>query len=105
MKNILIQLVNRMTLIEADKNFECNSARVLAYATIETDDGFLIKNISIRQDVANPTDIRVIFPFRKLNDELVPYITFNSPEIKKKVELAILESLEKSVSGYLDFRY
>lgn len=105
MKNILIQLVNRKILIEADQNFEGNSARVLAYATIETEEGLTIKDISIRQNIDNPTDIRIIFPFRKLHDELVPYITFTDKEAKKKINLEIMDALKASMEGYLDFRY
>lgn len=105
MKNIIIQLVNRKILVEADQNFEGNSTRVLAYATIETDEGFKLKDISIRQDVNNPSDIRVVFPFRKVHDEIIPYIEFMNPVVKKELTLKILGSLKDSMSGYLDFRY
>lgn len=92
-------------MIEADQNFEGNSTRVIAYATIETEEGFKIKDISIRQDINNPTDIRVVFPFRKVHEELIPYIEFINAEAKKELTTKILESLKDSMSGYLDFRY
>lgn len=105
MKNIIVQLVNRKILIEADQNFEGNSTRVLAYASIETEEGFMLKDISVRQDVNNPTDIRVVFPFRKVHDEIVPYIEFVNAKCKKEITLKILESLKDSMNGYINFRY
>ena len=100
----MVQLVKRKIWIEADPNFNGSSTRVLAYATVETDDGFVISDISIRQDIDNPTDIRVVFPFRKLHEETVPYIKFTSDEHKKKVTLDILNTVKSSINDCVNFR-
>lgn len=97
MQNIIVQLVKRKIWIESDPNFKGASARVIAYATVEFDEGLIVTDISIRQDIDNPSDIRVIFPFRKVHDETVPYIKFKNPEIEKEAKLNILSMVESTI--------
>lgn len=101
MKNITIQLVKRKICIEADPNFNGASTRVLAYASLELDEGFIIDEISVRQDIDNRSDIRVIFPFRKVHDEVIPYITFSSEKAKKEIIKSIVEKVSKAVENDL----
>ena len=101
MKNITIQLVKRKICIEADPNFEGASSRVVAYVSLELDDGFIIDEISVRQDIDNRSDFRVVFPFRKVHDEVIPYISFTSEEKKKEIIRLILMKLSKSMENTL----
>lgn len=101
MRNITIQLIKRKICIEADPNFNGASTRILAYASLELDEGLVIDEISIRQDIDNRSDIRVIFPFRKVHDEIIPYISFTSEEAKKEIIKNILTKVSKSVENDL----
>lgn len=101
MRNITIQLIKRKICIEADPNFKGASTRILAYASLELDEGLVIDEISIRQDIDNRSDIRVIFPFRKVHDEIIPYISFTSEEAKKEIIKDILTKVSKAVENDL----
>lgn len=101
MKNITVQLVKRKICIESDPNFKGASTRVLAYVSLELEEGFIIDEISVRQDIDNRSDIRVIFPFRKVHEDIIPYVSFSSEEKKKELIKIILEKVSKAVENDL----
>lgn len=101
MKNITIQLIKGKICIESDPNFKGASTRILAFASLELDEGITIDEISIRQDIDNQSDIRVIFPFRKVHDEIIPHISFTSEESRKKLVKEILTKVSKAIENDL----
>jgi len=104
MKSITLRLVKSKTTIENDINLGGVTSRVLAYASIETNEGIVIKDISVRQDVQNPTNIKVVYPFKKLYTDVQPYIEFNSLIVKKETDKMILTKLKDAISKEINVR-
>ncbi len=97
MRNVIVQLLRKKTLIENDSHFDGRPTRILAYASIETHEGIIISDISIHQDIEDKDDIRVIYPFRKIHTDISSYITFNSKTVKKEFDILLLKQLKASV--------
>jgi len=101
MKSITLRLVKSKTTIENDINLGGAASRILAYAYIETDEGIIIKDISVRQDIQNPVNIKVVYPFKKLYMDIQPYVDFSSSLTRKEIDGMILTKLKEAVTKEL----
>ena len=101
MDNIIVQLVTKKVMVENDINFDGKTTRIMSYITLETSDGIIIKDISVRQDIDNKSDIRVVYPFKKVHNSCSPYIEFSSSIVKKETTKMILQKVYQSISSEL----
>lgn len=74
------------------------TSKIIAYASIETNEGISINGISIRQDIQNKSIIKVIFPCKKLHNETQPFISFSSKLIEKEIVMSIMLHLREAMS-------
>lgn len=102
MKNITIQLVRLKSLIENDITMNGATSRVIAYASIETDEGISINGISIRQDTQDKSNIKVVFPGKKIHNEVQAFVSFNSKLTEKEITVSILSHLRASMDKELN---
>lgn len=101
MQNVIVQQVKRKVVIENDIHFDSKNTRIIAYVTIETKDGLVISDISVRQDIDNHSDIRIIFPFKRLHNEYVSYVSFVSDIVRKQIEIMIFNALISGIQATL----
>ena len=101
MKSITVQLVKLKSLIENDSCMNGAKSKILAYVSIEIVEGVYIHGISVRQDVQNKSIIKVIFPCKKLHNEMQPFITF-SKNIEKDINIEILTYVRNAMAKELD---
>lgn len=108
MRNITISLVRLKSLIENDVNMDGATSRIIAYASIETDEGIVINGISVRQDTQNKEIMKVVFPGKKVHNEIQSFVSFNSKLVEKEMSMSILihvrNAIEKEINKNKELR-